>query len=356
MEKLFIPSRIKVGYQKRDDTYTKRLSYIIYYDEKGSLRKESSWKTWCDSSIPSEEFDNKPHSGFVLNKGVQRYGYWGRGRNMVRVYDDRGMEFEITVNNLMFILMTTDCNKRGLDGFFVYAWSGKELILLPVGCEEYEESKEFTQMQAKKVSSKELIIGATYKTKSDSDIVYMGRFDWYEGCAYGYDERKKRPKQYIFHDAKQTWLGGFMRLSGLSSLAMMISDVPVSNYAALMKKLSEFEEVHDYEGFTIERFIANDKTKWDKKTLFVKESDGSYTETQIYEQHNNKGNPKGFSMNYGYSYAFKDNAFIRTYQYRSYGWNVSQKVYTIDDLKRFDFYTVFVKFEGGGGYYLLNAK
>lgn len=38
-ERFFIPEKIKVGYQKRQDTYTGKLSYIIYYDKKGVLRK-----------------------------------------------------------------------------------------------------------------------------------------------------------------------------------------------------------------------------------------------------------------------------------------------------------------------------
>ena len=32
---IYIPEKIKVGYQNRNDTYTKKLAYVIYYDEKG---------------------------------------------------------------------------------------------------------------------------------------------------------------------------------------------------------------------------------------------------------------------------------------------------------------------------------
>lgn len=39
---IFIPKRINVGFRNRSDTYTKKLAYIIYYDEKGKLRKETS--------------------------------------------------------------------------------------------------------------------------------------------------------------------------------------------------------------------------------------------------------------------------------------------------------------------------
>lgn len=45
---IFIPKKINVGFQKRDDTYTGKLAYIIYYDETGKLRKETSWNGWRD--------------------------------------------------------------------------------------------------------------------------------------------------------------------------------------------------------------------------------------------------------------------------------------------------------------------
>jgi len=45
---LFIPTKIKVGYQEREDTYSDLLCYVIYYDEKGKLRKEQSWRSWID--------------------------------------------------------------------------------------------------------------------------------------------------------------------------------------------------------------------------------------------------------------------------------------------------------------------
>jgi len=62
---LFIPKKIKVGYQKRKGTYTEKLAYVIYYDAKGKLRKETSWDNWRDKKIEPEEFDNEPHGGFM---------------------------------------------------------------------------------------------------------------------------------------------------------------------------------------------------------------------------------------------------------------------------------------------------
>ena len=57
-EKLFIPERINVGYQKRQGTYTGKLAYVIYWDKKGTLRKERSWKSWCHDDIEKTPFDN----------------------------------------------------------------------------------------------------------------------------------------------------------------------------------------------------------------------------------------------------------------------------------------------------------
>ena len=42
---IFIPKKIKVGFQERDSTYTKKLAYVIYYDLQNKLRKETSWQS-----------------------------------------------------------------------------------------------------------------------------------------------------------------------------------------------------------------------------------------------------------------------------------------------------------------------
>lgn len=235
-EKLFIPKKIKVGFQHRDDTYTKRLAYIIYYDEKGKLRKQTSWEGWRDKNIPSKEFENKPHSGFVINKDVQRSSEWfGSGRNMIRIYDDRGMEFEITCDNLMFILMSTDCLKRGLQGEFVYAWQGKELILLPTDCEEYKISEKFTELKSKKILKKDLVPGCSFKDKQMQDLIYLGYFEYNTFDVF----RKEASCQEMFIFINNN--NHFVPLKTLSTIAEKNSDIPVSNYAELMDLYNQSE-------------------------------------------------------------------------------------------------------------------
>lgn len=38
---MFIPSKLKIGFCERSDTFTKKLAYVIYYDEKGKLRSKA---------------------------------------------------------------------------------------------------------------------------------------------------------------------------------------------------------------------------------------------------------------------------------------------------------------------------
>lgn len=141
---IFVPTKINVGFQERKDTYTGKLAYVIYFDEKGKLRKETSWQGWRDENIPNEIYDNEPMEGFVLNKkvGGDRYG-WNPRQTYTRVYDPRGFEFEITIPNLLWILENCNCIKgKGLEGEFVYGWDGKELVLVPVESSDYKEIQE----------------------------------------------------------------------------------------------------------------------------------------------------------------------------------------------------------------------
>ena len=38
---IYIPKKINVGYQEREDTYTGKLAYVIYWDEKVYYEKRS---------------------------------------------------------------------------------------------------------------------------------------------------------------------------------------------------------------------------------------------------------------------------------------------------------------------------
>lgn len=322
---LFIPQKIKVGFNLRSDTYTGKLGYVIGHDGK-VWRKEKSWEGWrlkfnsseelhnmkvkqfndnvqsqkrqhqsyieyyksnphydsykkyaemteleflaqynLDSfdkwtksnrfypgnvsdneGIKPVEFENVPTEGFVLNKKAGGYSTgWNHRSTYCRVYDPRGFEFEITIPNLLFILQETSAVKgKGLEGEFVYSWDGKDLVLLPAHCEEYKQSQQFTKLQSGKIGVKDLIPGCSYKTKKQTDVIYLGKFNWYsfdyvKGQKYKVKEIKTE-KQHVFVDEnyKQSYGSKYTIVTSLSSFASRNSDTPVSNYAELMDEFS----------------------------------------------------------------------------------------------------------------------
>ena len=182
---IFIPKKINVGFQNRNDTYTGKLAYVIYYDQKGKLRKEVSWSEWRDNNIPNEVYDNEPMEGFVLNKkvgGVEDSYGWDVRKTYTRIYDPRGFEFEITVPNLLWILENCDCTRgKGLEGKFVYGWDGTELVLVPIDSPDYKEIEEKSNVihNNEFIKAKDLVIGATYETLKGERYVYMGKYDHY---------------------------------------------------------------------------------------------------------------------------------------------------------------------------------
>lgn len=265
---IFIPQKIKVGFQNRENTYTKKLAYVIYYDHKNKLRKEASWQGWRDEKIEPIDYDNEPLSGFVLNKKVGDYvSDWNHRQAYVRVYDPRGFEFEITIENLLYILENANSIKgKGLEGEFVYGWDGKELVLMPVDSPDYQEISSFNKLLHNKnyIKSKELIIGATYRAKDNQEWIYIGRFDlkdtkservetgrssgYWSSPQYKYIYHKVSKGKYYFfvREEEYSWGEKYIKLLTLKSLGDKFIDVVssecVENYSDLFDWLERQTE------------------------------------------------------------------------------------------------------------------
>lgn len=348
---LIIPDRINVGFQKRDDTYTKKLAYVIYFDKKGVLRKETSWQGWRDKKIPNVEFPNEPTEGFVLNKGVggarQSYG-WNARNEYIRVYDPRDFEFEISVANLLFILRECDCMKgKGLEGKFVYAWDKNNLILLPVNSQDYQSSKQYTELQSKRVSTKDLVPGQTYITKKQQVLVYLGKLDWHYrleiknypkeykshgGLCYGHHRYDRYyadtpgtgvEKRHIFwsdevhtvtdrytHDQVEQKVG-FVCLADTKSIASLQSDQVVGNFAEIMEDYLKFPPGTKISKLFLQKGAARKKNKWGHWTNenWFYEDDGVFYECS--NQYRSWDSEEITSYSVVHSYKIRDGILVR---------------------------------------------
>ena len=281
---IFMPDKIRVGYQKREGTYTGKLAYVIYYDEKGKLRKETSWAGWRHKNIKPEDFVNEPTEGFVLNKKAGGYNSgWNHRNTYVRVYDPRGFEFEIDVSNLLYILdNTSSIIGKGLEGEFVYGWDGGNLVLIPTSSPDYKVLEQYNKLRksGKKFKGTDMIVGATYLTKSNEERIYLGRFDEFEDC-WETKKHKLKGKKYFFYDrdnADGYYSKGFETVQTLSTKIIdVVSEEPVNDYADIMDKLeghcmySPYDPTQDkvsyYKASTIEKHLSKDENRWGMEVL-----------------------------------------------------------------------------------------
>lgn len=226
-KELYIPKQLVIGFQNRKDTFTGKLSYITYINDKNEIAKKMSWDKWIDKKIDTITIDNKPMDGFIFNKGVSRYGHWSSKNSVFRVYDPRNFEFEIDAQNLMGILMYSDLSKREVMQECVFAWDSAKLILLPTNSEEYKTSTEFSNKKLMKFSAKSLSPGVTVSMKSgDKELLYLGRYDYRE-CDTRYNSfnflSKDFEKSHVFWDGKS-----FISINNMKLLASVIDkDTPI---------------------------------------------------------------------------------------------------------------------------------
>lgn len=254
---MFLPKEIKVGFQERGGTYTGKLAYVVYIDEKGVLRKEKSFESWRDQKIDAEQYTNEPMSGFVLNKKAGGYDTgWNHRKTYVRIYDPRGFEFEISVENLLYILdNTSSIIGKGLEGEFVYAWDGKDLVLLPVNAPEYEGLKQLneTRFEQNYVKAKDLKVGATYLTKNNSKIVFLGKFDEFEYGWRGTGASKKEKKQFYFVGSNKGKNNSYSYNTHPSITRKLIQVVDENPHPELAEMFDELESLKCYSPIDDER-------------------------------------------------------------------------------------------------------
>jgi hypothetical protein len=336
---IFIPKKIKVGFQPRSDTFTGKLGYVIYHDGK-VWRKEKSWESWrtkeatdvecqkmideynnssyvknankCvttfeelsdwhkqeksnDPGIIPKEFENVPLEGFVLNKKAGGYkSGWNHRQTYCRIYDPRGFEFEITIPNLLYILENSNSVKgKGLEGKFIYGWQGTDLILIPEQAPEFEEMVKFTEVQqSKAIPKSELTPGWKYLTRSKTIVTYLGYFE--EGkLDYSYGQSFYLPgtkKHWFYTDTpKYTWDDKyrFITQSDYKNLVQKIEiDPEYPNLLDALEKLPHYQSGNLFEFIPVQ---YSEIHRSDGKTCtFFIDTDRGFFEVHLYnDRHRN---------------------------------------------------------------------
>jgi hypothetical protein len=247
---MIIPNEIHVGYQSRGDTYTDKLGFVTYKDDLGNLKFEKSWESWRHKPgdlinpynknhgihtdhVKPDIFDNESTTGFILNKNVKRYSSFSNAE-YVRVWDPRGFEFEIKIENLLNIILYNGIDKGNeIKGELVYAWdstNAKKLTLLPVNTEQYKEylkvkneTKDGVVIE-KKLQHKELEVGRKYKTKNNIIIIYMGEFCGKFRISYG--NMQNHCKHLVYNITEEK----FQFAKTTTSLTMVLDKEDIKTY------------------------------------------------------------------------------------------------------------------------------
>ena len=208
-ESIFLPQTLKCGFNLRfteNDSYYRyekdengkwkevlpqhtnepsyKVAFVSYYDEKGKFRHETSFNKWVSQDVPTEEHKNVPTKGFKIFKQANRYS-WNRFcsyRNVsVEVQDPRGWVFEISHDNLAWIIDNCNIFEGDIEGEFVYGWDGKDRVLIPCASDTYRDLAKRSEKLINKgyIYPNELKPYHVYKTKRGELFAFIGRFDYY---------------------------------------------------------------------------------------------------------------------------------------------------------------------------------
>lgn len=194
-----IPKEIKVCYNEREETYTGKLGFVTYQVDEGGMLHGSAFYEWgskCKSIVGSnnynyhlnnrsslhnkvkvDTFNNVPKRGYIINRNKSHYSssVFNYKRLVFRVYHPDGFEFEIKPDNLNMILDYVDISKKEIMDECVIAFTGKQIVLLPVASEAYQKYNEKINKKLLKEKDLENKKNKIYKDKTNDLILYLGK-------------------------------------------------------------------------------------------------------------------------------------------------------------------------------------
>ena len=320
---IFIPEKCKVGFNTRKDTFTGKLGFCIYYKDK-EWKQEKSWESWrqvdeteiteelkqkclneynatycrwgnqpidsydnisphyklkvSNESVSPIEFDNIPMEGFVLNKKVGgNNSGWNHRQAKARVYHPLGFEFEISFENVLYLLEHTNfIVGKGIEGKCILGWEGKNIVLIPENSSDYQEMMKFTSNQSKKfIKLKDLQVGYKYLTKQNEEWIYLGQYNEYGYCNLGNDEKyttlqftpKARNKIHLFYDVNRSY-SKYIEKATCTTIIQELEEVDITFYLEEVSKMSKYVGVSELIPYEVDK---SDYTMYSNKHYYKKQ-------------------------------------------------------------------------------------
>ena len=349
-QQLFIPKTLKIGLDSRTDTYSGLLGFITYIQEDGTNKHKKSWENWRDKKLGILELDNSPIEGFVINKREGGGGRWSYNEReaKIRVWDPRGFEIEITIENMLDLL--AECGSfpgKGLEGEFVYGWDQLRLSLISIKSELYKKSLIFSNVNVKSITENDLIIGGVYLSKKVDSLIYMGKVTWTD--LYSYSKTCNIDSKYIFY--KNSYFVSYK----LEEIATCVSSNPVENIAELIGKMESSENYVTPSKIeiinTIPIFQDFEKRLYESEKIYIsgnfysrdifwlKKDEITYEGVIMYyvfpETDNRYAYPNGIKLSYNKKIVIVDGSVKITKSSKK-----DNKIYQPDDLKLKEFFKI----------------
>jgi hypothetical protein len=368
--RFYIPDKIIVGFKANEHVSTGKLGAPIYKDARDHIIREKTWRqlindeavpkkvfvgyeTYEDGKpnynksiykdlpgFPLQEIDNTPIKGFILNKTKDKVK-WENSPTSCYLYDPRGFEINISLNNLLYIHQLTKGDFQNID--FVYSWYGEGFVLLPCISEEYIESVEFQNVKSMKFSLKDLKPGCTFLTKELNTVIYMGKYDFvevnkYVNSAVG-SRRICTSKEHMFC-VKTVKENIFIPLKS-THLAKISSDKPVANFNELSEELNNTGKVLALDRIDLVTVTIDDLLQKERDEISNKREGSFYINNTTKEQFigfvtQPKGNGKYESFKLFQVRRFNGNingglGIALTYNILGYKMKPSYQEYTINE-------------------------
>lgn len=258
---LYIPKKLKIGFQEREDSFDGKLSFITYYDNNGKISNETRWNRWCDSGISNLEIDNIPFKNATLNKNISHAGYrYGTGRTAIRIYDSRGFEYEIDIDNFMGIAQEYSVVKGEISGEFVFAFANNKVILLPVDSEQYKDAIKTTLNRNEKVDESSLTPGDVYLNDKEEECIYIGCYNMNKSIAKYLNilVNKQKPSHVFYNNNKNVYEFIKVEKLGFKKDTLLPNEFEVyfNNYVGTIQE-KEIQEIYIEKDFDVEEIQKN---------------------------------------------------------------------------------------------------